>query len=134
MNDVILFDGVCNLCNGFVNFVIDRDPAERFTFVSLQAEPARRLLAQHGQALPLNALPSTIYLLRDGQVYQRSEAVLLILQQLRSNWRYAALLRYIPRPLRDWGYELVARNRYRILGREEACRIPSPALRRRFLS
>ena len=133
MKDVIFFDGVCNLCDGFVHFVIDRDPAERFTFVSFQSEAARRLLLQHEQPLPASGLPATIYLLRDGRFYQRSEAVLLILQRLHSGWRHAAQLRYLPRPLRDWGYEIVARNRYRILGREEACRIPSPALQARFL-
>ena len=133
MKSIIFFDGVCNLCNGFVHFVIDRDPAERFTFVSFQSEAARRLLAEYKQPLPVSGAPSTIYLLRDGRFYQRSEAVLLILGQLSSRWHHAALLRHLPRGLRDWGYELVARNRYRILGREETCRIPTPALRSRFL-
>lgn len=133
MKDVIFFDGVCNLCDGFVHFVIDRDPAERFTFVSFQSAAAHRLLAEHKRPLPVSGLPSTIYLLRNGQFYQRSEAILLVLEQLNSGWRHAARLRYLPRPLRDWGYELVARNRYRIMGREQACRMPTPALRARFL-
>ncbi|MFD2784405.1 thiol-disulfide oxidoreductase DCC family protein [Hymenobacter rubripertinctus] len=132
MKDVIFFDGVCNLCDGFVHFVIDRDPAERFTFVSFQSAAAGQLLAKHARPLPV-AGPSTIYLLRDGHFFQRSEAVLLIMQRLDAGWRYVALLRYLPRPLRDWAYEIVARNRYRILGREQACRIPTPALRSRFL-
>ncbi|QNH60926.1 thiol-disulfide oxidoreductase DCC family protein [Hymenobacter sediminicola] len=131
MDDIIFFDGVCNLCDGFVQFVIDRDKAERFRFVSLQSAVARELLLQHGEQPP--ATPSTIYLLRNGQLYERSEAVLLILQQLSSGWRYAAVLLVLPRPLRDWAYELVARHRYQLLGKQTECRIPTPALRRRFL-
>ncbi|SHK79948.1 thiol-disulfide oxidoreductase DCC family protein [Hymenobacter psychrotolerans] len=131
MKDIIFFDGVCNLCDGFVHFVIDRDEAARFRFVSLQSEVAQQLLHQHGQLPP--AVPATIYLLRAGKLYEQSEAVLLILQQLGSGWRYASGLRVLPRFIRDWAYRLVARHRYLILGRQVACRIPTPALRQRFL-
>ncbi|MBD2715121.1 DUF393 domain-containing protein [Microvirga sp. STR05] len=131
MNDIIFFDGVCNLCNGFVQFVIDRDEAARFQFVSLQSAVAHELLIRHGERPP--ATLSTIYLLRNGQLYERSEAVLLILQQLDSGWRHAAALLVLPRFLRDWVYQLVARHRYLLLGRQTECRIPTPALRRRFL-
>ena len=131
MGDIIFFDGVCNLCNGFVQFVIDRDEAARFRFVSLQSEVAHELLLRHGERPA--ATPSTVYLLRNGQLYERSEAVLLILQQLNSGWRHAATLRLLPRFLRDGAYELVARHRYQLLGRQTECRIPTPALRSRFL-
>lgn len=131
MADIIFFDGVCNLCDGFVHFIIDRDQAERFRFVSLQSDTAQQLLLRHGQLPP--AVPSTIYLLRDGKLYEQSEAVLLILQCLNSGWRYASALLLLPRPFRDWCYRLVARHRYLILGRQVACRLPTPALRQRFL-
>lgn len=131
MAATIFYDGVCNLCDGFVQFVIDRDPQEHFRFVALQSETGRELLARHGQQ-PAD-VPSTIFLLTDGQLYRESEAVLRILGQLDSAWRYAAVLRGLPRPLRDAGYRLVARHRYLLLGRQVVCRLPTPELRRRFL-
>ena len=131
MAATIFYDGECNLCDGFVQFVIDRDPQEYFQFVALQSDKGRELLAQHGQQLA--AVPSTIFLLSAGRLYRESEAVLRILRQLDSPWRYAAGLRYLPAFLRDAGYRLVARHRYLILGRQVACRLPTPELRRRFL-
>lgn len=131
MAATIFYDGECNLCDGFVQFVIDRDPHERFRFVALQSDTGRAMLAPHG--LRPAEVPSTIYLLAEERLYQQSEAVLLILRQLDSPWRHAAGLRWLPRALRDAGYRLVARHRYLLLGRQVACRLPTPELRRRFL-
>lgn len=131
MNRVILFDGVCNLCDGFVNFVIDRDPAGRFSFAALQTDAARALLRQHGLTPP--DPPESVYLLENGQLYERSEAVLRVLGQLDSGWHRAAALRVVPRPLRDLAYNVVARYRYQLLGKHAACRLPTPELARRFL-
>lgn len=127
----ILFDGVCNLCNGFVQFVLERDPAAYFRFASLQSEAARTLLATHGQQVP--PTPETIMLLENGRLYTHSEAALRILRHLRWPWAwlYASIL--VPRSIRDAVYRLVARNRYRWFGRQEACWLPTPELAARFL-
>ena len=131
---VVLFDGVCNLCNGAVLFVIDRDPAARFRFAALQSDEARRLLAPHGPDVTRRAAElSSIMILEEGRVYDRSTAALRIARRLSGLWPllYAAIV--IPRPLRDAVYDFVARRRYGWFGREEACRLPTPELRARFL-
>ncbi len=128
---VILFDGVCNLCNGFVQFVIERDPSAQFRFASLQSEAGQQLLSAHGAAVP--TAPETVVLVENGQVYTHSTAALRILRQLRGPWAwlYAAIV--VPRPLRDAVYRFVARHRYQWFGRREACWLPTPELRTRFL-
>jgi predicted DCC family thiol-disulfide oxidoreductase YuxK len=125
---VILFDGVCNLCNGFVQFVIVRDPDGRFQFGPLQSEAAQHLLAS---APP--APGESFVLIEDGRVFRRSTAALRILRHLRFPWplSYAAIL--VPRPLRDAVYDVVARNRYRWFGRRDACMVPTPEVHKRFL-
>lgn len=127
---VVLFDGVCNLCNGFVQFVIERDPGARFSFAPLQSEAAR---AQLGDAVTPGAAPSTVLLFQDGRLYDRSTAALLILRQLRFPWPAVAVLFVVPRPLRDWIYDLIARRRYRWFGRRETCMVPTPDVMKRFL-
>ena len=127
---VIVFDGVCNLCNGFVDFVIVRDPAARFRFASLQSDAARRLL----NGVRLAAPPGeSVVLIEHGQVFQRSEAVLRIVRRLGAPWSIAYWLIVVPRPIRDWIYNIVARNRYRWFGKRSTCRVPTPDVRRRFM-
>ena len=131
---VILFDGVCNLCNGFVQFVIRHDPEERFRFAALQSEAARVLLTAHG--LPLTALaaePESVLLLSGGQLYSHSTAVLRIARQLGGVWQLAGVGWVLPRPWRDALYRFVARHRYRWFGRQESCMLPTPELKARFL-
>jgi len=131
---LILFDGVCNLCNGAVLFVLDRDPRARFRFAPLQGDEAARRLAAHGpEAARMRAALSSIVLLEDGALHTRSTAALRIARRLRWPWPllYAAIA--IPAPIRDLVYDWVARNRYRWFGREDACRVPTPTLRARFL-
>lgn len=142
---IILFDGVCNLCNGAVLFIIDRDPAGRFRFAPLQSELAVGLLRSLGEA-GLCAGPTSsaggetgstvdsVVLVQDGQVYQRSDAVVRIARQLTGPWRLLAWGSVMPRVMRDWAYDLVARHRYRWFGREQDCRVPTPELRQRFLA
>ena len=127
---VIVFDGVCNLCNGFVDFVIARDQAARFRFASLQSDAARRLL----NGVPLGSPPGdSVFLIEHGHVFQRSEAALRIARRLGAPWRFCYSLIVVPRPIRDWIYDVVARNRYRWFGKRPVCRVPTPDLRRRFL-
>jgi predicted DCC family thiol-disulfide oxidoreductase YuxK len=127
---VVFFDGVCNLCNGFVQFVIERDPEGRFKFAPLQSEAARVRL---GDTVTPGAAPSTVLLFQDGRLHDRSTAALLILRQLRFPWPGMAVLFVVPRPLRDWVYDLIARRRYRWFGRRETCMVPTPDIMKRFL-
>lgn len=123
----ILFDGVCNLCNASVNFIIDRDPKGYFRFAALQSDAAKAL----GEAP--NGDPDSIVLLEDGVRYEQSTAALRIARRLSGLWPvlYAGII--LPRPLRDLVYRFIARNRYKWFGRRDACRLPSPELKARFL-
>jgi predicted DCC family thiol-disulfide oxidoreductase YuxK len=127
---LILFDGVCNLCNGFVQFVIARDPHARFQFGALQSASARRVLEAHETPHPL---PDSIVLVEDGKVYTQSTAALRIARHLSFPFPLAFGLLVVPRPLRDWMYALVARHRFRWFGRRDHCMVPTPALRSRFI-
>jgi predicted DCC family thiol-disulfide oxidoreductase YuxK len=131
--DVILFDGVCNLCNGFVQFVIRHDPAGRFRFAALQSEAAHQLLAAQGLAAVPPGDPESVLLLSGGQLYSHSTAVLHIARRLGGIWRLAGVGGLLPRAWRDALYRFIARHRYRWFGRQESCLIPTPALKARFL-
>ncbi|QKG56019.1 thiol-disulfide oxidoreductase DCC family protein [Hymenobacter sp. BRD128] len=132
----ILFDGVCTLCNGFVQFVIRHDARGYFRFAALQSELGQALLAAHGQPATAAqvASPDSVILLEGGQLYAHSAAVLRIARQLGGPWRLAAAVGgWLPRRGRDAAYRFVARHRYRWFGRQESCLLPTPALRARFL-
>jgi predicted DCC family thiol-disulfide oxidoreductase YuxK len=164
LHPILLYDGVCGLCNRMVQFVLRRDAVGVFRFASLQSELAGGILARHGvDARDLD----TVYVVvnastADEFLLARSDAVIFILQHLRAAalrsarpglrpgptpatptstpapgslfWRLTGtLLHVIPRALREWGYKMVARNRYRIFGRYEACPVPSQDTRDRFL-
>ena len=131
----ILFDGVCNLCNGFVQFVIRHDATGQFRFAALQSEAAQALLAAHCRPQTPAALadPTSVLLVADGRVYAHSAAVLRIAGRLGGIWRLAAVGWLLPGPWRDALYRYVARHRYRWFGRQESCLLPTPALRGRFL-
>jgi len=126
---VVLFDGVCNFCNGVVRWVFDRDPSGNFRFAPLQSDFANRRLAELGRNVSLD----TIVLIEGDRVYERSDAVLRVARRLRPPWPLVSALLAIPRPVRDLVYGLVAKVRYRIWGRRETCGIPPPGLRERFL-
>lgn len=129
LDGVILFDGVCVLCSRMVRFVVARDRAARFRFASVQAPPGRDLAAQFG----INPdAPETNAVILDGQALFKSDAALAILAQL-PRWRWMAVFRHLPRGWRDWAYDRIAGNRYRLFGRTEFCLMPSPDLARRFL-
>jgi predicted DCC family thiol-disulfide oxidoreductase YuxK len=127
---LVLFDGVCNLCNGAVQWLLARDRRERLSFASLQSQAARRELDAAGVTA---TLPDSIVLVENGRVFTRSDAVLRIAALLGLPWSLAAVARILPRPLRDTVYAWIARHRYAWFGKREACLVPTPALRRRFL-
>lgn len=127
---VVLFDGVCNLCNGAVGWILERDRRGVFRFASLRSAAARRLL---DAASAPAALPDSIVLVDESGVHTRSAAVLRIARRLGFPWSLAVLASLIPRPGRDALYDAVARRRYRWFGRREACLVPTPERRARFL-
>ena len=128
---IVLFDGVCNLCNASVLFVIDRDPRGRFAFAPLQSEYAAGLLREHEYSA--DALASVV-LVENGRVYDRSSAALRIARHLSGFWPALSALTIVPKPVRDFLYDWLARRRYRWFGRTDACRVPTPELRTRFLA
>lgn len=127
---VLLFDGVCNLCNGSVQFIIERDPDARFRFASLQSEEGQVVLSRF-ENRPSDL--SSVVLIQDDQLYARSEAALLVARQLGGGWSLLYAFIVVPRPIRDAVYDWIARNRYRWFGKKDACMIPSPDLQSRFL-
>ena len=128
---VMLFDGLCHLCDGGVRFVVSHDHAERIHFTPIQGELGRRLCAEQG--LDADA-PNTMLLVTREQVFRASDAVIEIARRLGGAWKLAVLCKVIPRALRDVAYYFVARNRYRWFGKHETCLMPTPELRRRMLS
>jgi len=123
---IVLFDGVCNLCNGFVQFILVRDPEGRFSFASLQSDAARRLL--NG-----NAPAETMVLIEQRTLYIKSTAALRIARGLRFPWPLLYGLLIVPRPLRDTIYDWVARHRYAWFGQRESCMVPTAQWRKRFI-
>lgn len=134
---ILIYDGVCGLCNRFVQFILRRDRNAIFRFAWLQSAPAARILARHGVANPSHL--ETVYVtlnheLPDERLLSRSAAVLFVLKQLGRPWRSTAfLLQLTPNFLRDAAYNAVARHRYRIFGRSEICMLPHDQDRSRFL-
>jgi predicted DCC family thiol-disulfide oxidoreductase YuxK len=127
---IVLFDGVCNLCNGAVQLILRHDPAGRFRFASLQSPAGEALQTRLG--IDPEALDS-IVLIEGERWYRESDAALRIASQMSGAWRALGVLRAIPRPLRDPVYRWIARNRYRWFGKQETCWLPTPELRGRFL-
>jgi predicted DCC family thiol-disulfide oxidoreductase YuxK len=131
----ILFDGVCNFCNASINFIIDRDSKGIFKFAALQSEVGQELLKKF--SLKTNDSESrtfdSIVALEGDKVYQKSDAALEIARKIDGIWKVFYIFKIIPAFLRNSVYDLIARNRYRIFGRADACRIPTPELKARFL-
>ena len=128
---IILFDGVCNLCNGAVQFVIKHDPHAKFTFASLQSDTGKKLLEAHN--LPSNQLNSFV-LIQEERTYTKSTAALKVVLQLTGLIKLLYGFIIVPVFIRNAVYQLIANNRYKWFGKKEACMIPSPSLKQRFLN
>lgn len=126
---IILFDGVCNLCNGAVQFVLKYDTASRFRFASLQSAFGQAVMKKHG--LDAQVFHSII-LLEGDIIYQRSDAALKIATGLKG-WSALKVFYIVPRFLRDGIYNFISRHRYRVFGKREQCMIPGPGLKSRFV-
>lgn len=127
---IILFDGVCNLCNGFVNFLIPRDKDNQFIFSSLQSDKAHELLKELNYS---SEKISSVLLIENGNLFSRSAAVLRIFRKMRGLWPVLYIFILVPGFLRDPLYDLIARNRYRLFGKKESCMIPTAELKTRFI-
>ncbi len=127
---IIFFDGYCSLCNGLVDRLMRWDKRKEIQFASLQGETARRLLPPERQS---ESDPDTVLYLRDGSIYERSTAILLVLKDLGGLWRIFTVLFIIPRFLRDLVYRFIARIRYTVFGRRDTCRLPTAEEKERLL-
>lgn len=127
---VILFDGVCNLCNSSVNFIIDRDDKDIFRFAAIQSHSGKKILKQFG----LN--PDNLYsiiLIENDRYHDRSNAALRIAKRLKGLWKFSYVFIIVPSFIRNILYGYIAKNRYRWFGKRESCRIPTKELRDKFL-
>jgi predicted DCC family thiol-disulfide oxidoreductase YuxK len=135
-NPILLYDGVCGLCNRFVRFILKHDHQDRFRFAALQSNFARVILQRHG--MNPDGL-DTVYLVLDfgeptEHLFARNQAATAVLRELGGFWSFwASVLDLLPQRFRDWRYTLVARNRYRFFGKYEACPLPQEKDRHKFL-
>mgnify|MGYP000439312768 CR=1 FL=1 len=127
---IILFDGVCNVCNGYVQFVIERDPKGYFQFASLQSEAGQALLQEYN--LPTDTM-DTIVLIDEGKAYTHSSVPLRVAGKLSGAWKLGKGLLIVPPSVRNAVYRFVAKNRYKWFGKQESCMLPTPAIRQRFI-
>jgi predicted DCC family thiol-disulfide oxidoreductase YuxK len=125
---VVLFDGVCNLCNGLVQFLLERDPDGTFRFGSLQSDAASELLGR----FDLEGMDSVVVIEGD-RAYTKSAAALRVAKHLGFPYSLLYPLGHLPRRLRDWGYDLVATYRYDVFGKRETCMVPPPDVEDRFV-
>lgn len=126
---ILLFDGVCNLCNGLVKFIIRHDREKKIEFAPLQSRYAELVRIYNPG---IEGSDSVIYL-TDGRYFMRSTAILKLLRDMGKGWKLFYGLIIIPRFIRDYIYNLIARNRYRIFGKRESCMVPTPEIKDRFL-
>ena len=127
---IIIFDGVCNFCNSSVNFIIKRDHKNVFLFTPMQSETASMLISKFKVK---DVGFDTFLLIKNNQCYYRTDAALEIAKELSGYWFLFSLFKILPRPIRDYFYRLLARNRYSIFGKTEACMIPTEEIKDKFL-
>ena len=130
LSDVVIFDGVCNLCVRSVKFIINHEADQLLRFTPLQSLAGARLLREYGFD-PEDA--KSFVLVADGKPYVKSDAAIRVARHLRGGWRLIGAIKIIPRPIRNWTYDVIARNRYRWFGRSEGCMVPTPELLSRFV-
>jgi hypothetical protein len=127
---LVMFDGVCNFCNSSINFIIRNDKTDHFRFLTLQSERGQKIIKQYNLD-PENL--QTVILLENGRIYTRSTAALRIARKLKGGWKIFYGFIIVPAVLRDFFYNIVAKNRYKWWGKKESCMIPTPEVRKKFL-
>ena len=127
---IVVFDGVCNLCEDSVSFIIARDPNAKFKFVSAQSPLGIDLQDRYG----IDAIKDeTVILIKDDKVYTHSDAGLEIAKDLKGSWKYLHYAKVVPKPIRNWVYSTIAENRYKWFGQKNECMIPTQDIKVRFL-
>ena len=129
-DNLVLFDGVCNLCTASVQFIIRHDRSAIFYFAPLQSDIGRKICQNRGLD---PAAIQTFMLISGGRMLVRSDAAIEVVSRFGGGWKVVTIFRLIPRVARDWIYSTIARNRYRWFGRTDACMIPTPEIKERFL-
>ncbi|MEH7238947.1 thiol-disulfide oxidoreductase DCC family protein [Bacillus sp. JJ1562] len=129
MNHIILFDGVCNFCNSSVQFILKRDSKQLYHFASLQSDAGKALLKKHGIPEDTNSF----VLIEGDRFFTKSSAALRVCRNLKGLYRFLYIFRFIPAPIRDIFYHVIANNRYKWFGKQESCMLPPPDVRKRFL-
>jgi len=127
---IIIFDGVCNLCNNSVHFIIKRDPQGLFAFTPMQSETAKSLIAQYFEP---EYEVDTFMLFKHKKLYLKSDAALEVVRDLNSFWPCLRMFKILPKPLRDFIYNQIAKNRYRLFGKRETCMVPTAEIQARFI-
>ncbi len=127
---ILLFDGVCNLCNGYINFIIKRMKSDTVRFGTLQSESGQELLEKNG--LSPHEL-DTVVLIQNGKLYTKSDVAFRLAKEMSGGWPMFSVLLVIPKFLRDGIYDIISRNRYRWFGKQASCMIPTPELKKLFL-
>ena len=134
---IILFDGVCNFCNFWVNFIIDHDKKDFFRFAALQSETGQNILKQinlkTNNFWQSQGLPDSLILVDKQNYFIKSSAALNILKHLSGFWKILFVFIIIPRPIRNFIYDLIAKNRYKIFGKKDVCRIPNEKEKGKFI-
>jgi predicted DCC family thiol-disulfide oxidoreductase YuxK len=130
MNDIVIFDGVCHLCSRVVKFILAHETQPTLRFTPVQSPAGARMMRAFGLS-PEDA--ETFVLVVEGQAYVRSEAAIRVARHLKYPWRLLAVIRVFPPSLRNWGYDCVARNRYRWFGKSDSCMVPTANVRARFI-
>ena len=128
---IILFDGVCNLCNSSINYVIDKDVDDIFRFVALQSNLGQEI--QQYLGIPTTNLDSIILYIPNEAYYIKSTAALKIMRDFKGVWKTSSIFFIIPEFIRNTIYDFIAKNRYKWYGKQEICRIPTPELKEKFL-
>ena len=131
LEDLIIFDGICNFCSGAVRFIVNRDTKSRFRFMPMQTDLGQEILTQHNYD-PEDT--QTFLLLTAGCVLDKTDAAFEILKAFSWQWQPLRLLGVLPKSLRDWFYDQLATNRYRWFGKKEACMVPDDELKPRFIN
>lgn len=129
MIHIILFDGVCNFCNSSVQFILKRDSKQLYHFASLQSDAGKALLKKHGIPEDTNSF----VLIEGDRYFTKSSAALRVCRNLKGLYRFLYIFRFIPAPIRDIFYHVIANNRYKWFGKQESCMLPPPDVRKRFL-
>lgn len=127
---LVVFDGVCVLCSGFARFILKRDSAFAFRLTTAQSPVGQALFRHYG--LDTETLETNLVLI-DGRPYAKLDTVAAVAGRLGGMWRLASVLQVVPRPVGDWLYDRIARNRYRLFGRHDYCMTPEPQWRERFI-